>query len=108
VFACRKKGICESQWQEDFTKIAWPWLKHAINEWGTISVKHKEDHLDQALLYKDNDMEVLIHRFDECGVQSYVHNHKSSFASMCLGGSYVESRWHVNSKAAGSYIEYQR
>ncbi len=88
--------------------MAQPWLKYALEKWDSISVKHKDDHPDQALLYKDDDMEVLLHRFDEEGIQSYAHNHKACFLSLCLSGSYTESKWAVCHDLNGSYVEYCR
>ena len=83
---------CQLKWQKDFACLAQPWLKCALDSWDSISVKHKDDHLDQALLYKDEQIEVLLHCFDEEGIQSYAHNHKASFLSLCLRGKYTESK----------------
>ena len=85
-----------------------PWLQYAIHHWNSITVKHKDDHLDQALLYQDADMEVLLHCFDKAGVQSYVHNHKASFLSYCLSGHYIETKWKVDLHSDATHIEYTR
>lgn len=55
---------CQLMWQKDFASLAQPWLKYALAHWDSMTWKHKDDHLDQALLYKDDAMEVLLHRFD--------------------------------------------
>ena len=99
---------CQLMWQKDFASLAQPWLKYALAHWDSMTLKHKDDHLDQALLYKDDAMEVLLHRFDDAGIQSYAHNHKASFVSLCLSGTYAESKWAVCHDQNGSYIEYCR
>ncbi|DBA66849.1 TPA: hypothetical protein ACH3X2_001983 [Trebouxia sp. C0005] len=104
----RTPSKCQLKWQKDFASLAQPWLKYALRSWDSISVKHKDDHLDQALLHKDEQVEVLLHRFDEEGIQSYAHNHKASFLSLCLSGNYTESKWAVCHDLNHSYIEYSR
>ncbi len=99
---------CQQMWQKDFASLAQPWLKYGLAHWDSISLKHKDDHLDQALLYKDDAMEVLLHRFDDAGIQSYAHNHKASFLSLCLSGTYAESKWAVCHDLIGSHTEYCR
>lgn len=108
--ACRILDMtaCQAQWQKEIAIVALPWLQHAIDKWEVIRVKHKDDHLDQALLFMDSEMEVLVHCFDEAGAMSYVHNHKASFISLCLSGSYTESKWIVDQDLHVSHIEYQR
>ena len=107
---CRfpERLACSLQWQTDFASVAQPWLEHALHNWQAINVKHKDDHLDQALLYKDAELEVLLHCFDAGGIHSYVHNHKASFVGLCLSGSYIESKWAVDATLPGCYIEYRR
>ncbi|DBB01944.1 TPA: hypothetical protein ACH3X1_000534 [Trebouxia sp. C0004] len=99
---------CQLKWQKEFVSVAQQWLKYAIAKCDTLTMKHKDDHLDQALLYKDDALEVLLHRFDNTGVQSYLHNHKATFLSLCLSGTYTESKWAVCHDLDGSYIEYCR
>ena len=99
---------CQQKWQMDIITAAQPWLEHAIDSWDKITVKHKDEHLDQALLYKDASMEVLLHCFDKHGADSYIHNHKASFLSLCLSGQYVERKWSLDHNCAGSYIESRR
>ena len=101
-------NMCQQKWQWDIITAAQPWLEHAIDSWDKITVKHKDEHLDQALLYKDASMEVLLHCFDKHGANSYIHNHKASFLSLCLSGQYVERKWSLDHNSAGSYIECRR
>lgn len=90
------------------SNLAQAWVKYAINSWDSIGVKHKDQHLEQALLFKDHHMEVLLHSFNQNGGQSYIHNHKASFLSFCLNGSYVESKWTVDHESTGHYTVYCR
>ena len=105
---CRKGRCHEVQWQQDLATLALPWLQYAIGNWENITLKHKPDHLDQALLFKDSHIEVLLHRFDDSGMQSCIHNHRASFVSLCLTGSYTESKWWVDHQAVGSFTEWHR
>ena len=108
VLVCGRANLQQGKWQQNLAKIALPWLKYAISNWWTLNLTHKHGHLDQALLFKGEDMEVLLHRFDVRGMQSGIHNHKASFVSLCLKGSYIESRWSMDCQAAGSYMECHR
>lgn len=96
------------RWQKGINSLAEPWLTYAIDSWDILSVKHKDQHLDQALLFKNHEMEVLLHCFDKGGVQSYIHNHKASFLSLCLNGSYTESKWLVDHESLGHHVVYCR
>ena len=108
VLVYSRANLQEAKWQQNLAKAALPWLNYAITNWCTVNTTHKHDHLDEALLFKGRDMEVLLHRFDERGMQSGIHNHKASFVSLCLSGSYTESKWTVDCQAAGSYMECHR
>eukprot|EP01062_Namystynia_karyoxenos_P026630 TRINITY_DN2062_c1_g1_i1.p1 TRINITY_DN2062_c1_g1~~TRINITY_DN2062_c1_g1_i1.p1 ORF type:complete len:431 (+),score=110.55 TRINITY_DN2062_c1_g1_i1:89-1381(+) len=48
----------------------------------------------QYVLYRGKALTVRLHLFPEMA-ETYIHNHKASFASMCVLGSYVHTTWGV-------------
>lgn len=51
--------------------------------------------MNQVILYKDNNIEIRIHDFLDDSSDTYVHNHKNPFVSLCLDWWYSENIYKI-------------
>eukprot|EP01064_Diplonema_japonicum_P038641 TRINITY_DN9421_c0_g1_i1.p1 TRINITY_DN9421_c0_g1~~TRINITY_DN9421_c0_g1_i1.p1 ORF type:complete len:380 (+),score=79.30 TRINITY_DN9421_c0_g1_i1:61-1140(+) len=58
-------------------------------------------------LFSSDALEVRLHMFPALA-ETYIHNHKNNFASMCLYGCYRHTIWSVSKDSGDRHYEYTR
>jgi hypothetical protein len=64
--------------------------------------------MDQAILYKDQISEIRVHSFLTHASDTYIHNHRNPFLSICLDWWYKESIWGIEQEEWINTYQFNR
>lgn len=68
---------------------------HCLNDWPDIKVLTVPGVMLQVRVAENSHAEYRIHWIKECA-ETYVHNHRFGFETLCVAGGYVEQTWEVD------------
>jgi hypothetical protein len=69
-------------------------LCYVLSNWSDMDVRTVPGVMYQVRVGSDENHEYRFHCFIDCN-ETYVHNHRFSFDSLCLAGGYIERLWEI-------------
>ena len=69
-------------------------LSHVLSNWSDMDVRTVPGVMYQVRAGSDDNHEYRFHCFIDCN-ETYVHNHRFSFDTLCLEGGYIERLWEI-------------
>jgi len=76
----------------------WIIKKFLNNELDNVDFRSVPEIMTQAILYKDDKIEIRLHDFSILESDTYIHNHSNPFSSICLEWGYEEKLWNYKDK----------
>lgn len=81
--------------------------QYCIKNWNNIEITCVPGVMLQIRLGETKEAEYRIHWFQDC-TETYIHNHRYRFQSLCIDGGYVEHSWSIANRPGHCSFAFER
>ena len=81
--------------------------QYCIMNWNNIEITCVPGVMLQIRLGETKEAEFRIHWFQDC-TETYIHNHRYRFQSLCIDGGYVEHSWSIANRPGHRTFTFKR